>query len=64
MGGIDDEEMYAVFNMGIGFALVVPEGSEEEWSDALKAKGERVIRLGSVEEGERGVVWAPGGERR
>ena len=58
LGRVDEGEMYAVFNMGVGFTLVVPEGSEEEWTTALQDRGEPVIRLGSVEEGERSVVWA------
>ena len=57
LGGIDEEEMYSVFNMGVGFALVVPKGSEEAWITALQARGETVIRLGAVEEGEGAVVW-------
>ncbi len=57
MGGIGREEMFEVFNMGIGFILVVPAGSEEEWLAALRETGEPAVPLGGVEEGERGVVW-------
>jgi len=57
LGQIDDEEMFSVFNMGIGFVLVVPPDSEEAWTGALEGRGERVIRLGHVEEGDCAVVW-------
>lgn len=57
LGRIERDEMYEVFNMGIGFVLAVPAGSESEWVAALGERGESAVRLGSVEEGDRSVVW-------
>lgn len=48
LGGIPDEELYRVFNMGAGFCAVVPEGEAER---ALAMGAERDVagwRLGSV----------------
>jgi len=60
IGSIETDEMFSVFNMGIGFVLVVPEGSESDWSSALRARGESPIPLGRVEEGEHRVRWSEG----
>ncbi|MBD3162958.1 MAG: phosphoribosylformylglycinamidine cyclo-ligase, partial [Candidatus Eisenbacteria bacterium] len=57
LGEVPIAEMRAVFNMGIGYILVVPAGSEEEWSAAIAEAGESPVPLGGVEEGESGVVW-------
>jgi phosphoribosylformylglycinamidine cyclo-ligase len=57
LGRISTAEMFDVFNMGIGYVLVVPEGSEREWTAALAARGEAALAIGRVEEGERGVVF-------
>ena len=61
LGGVAPAEMYAVFNMGIGFILVVPAASEAEWRAALEERGERPVVLGAIEEGEGGVVWSGAG---
>lgn len=48
LGGIPDEELYRVFNMGVGFCAVVPDGEAER---ALAIGAEHGIagwRLGSV----------------
>ncbi len=57
LGGIHEDEMLQVFNMGVGFILVVPEKNEPEWIAALRGRAEEPIRLGRVEEGEGGVAW-------
>ena len=54
-GGIDDAEMFRVFNMGIGFAMVVP---PDQATDALRIASEHghsVSRIGTVTD-ERGTV--------
>lgn len=57
LGSVDRDEMYSVFNMGIGFVLVVPEDSERAWIEALEEKGEKVVQIGRAVEGEPGVDW-------
>jgi phosphoribosylformylglycinamidine cyclo-ligase len=42
-GNIDRQEMYQVFNMGIGMAIVVAEHNEQRATSILKAK--RIGRL-------------------
>ncbi len=56
IGQIVDEEMFHTFNMGVGFVLVVEEGTADAVASSLSAKGERVYRIGEVEAGERAVV--------
>lgn len=56
IGQIADEEMLHTFNMGVGFVLVVEEGTADAVASSLSAKGERVYRIGEVEAGERAVV--------
>lgn len=56
LGRVSPEEMYHVFNMGIGFVLVVPDGQADEAASRLSARGETAYRIGRVEAGERGVV--------
>ena len=47
--GASDEDMFATFNMGIGFVLVVPPGSVE---DVLARSGPQAYRLGEVTTGQ------------
>ncbi len=48
-GRISEEEMYRVFNCGIGFVLVVPEEEVEEVEAVARALGEKVFRIGYIE---------------
>jgi phosphoribosylformylglycinamidine cyclo-ligase len=59
LGKISDEEMYRVFNMGVGLALAVPPGEAERVKELLASLGERsVMRLGYAvrDEGKRIVI--------
>ena len=51
-GGVTDAEMRRAFNMGVGFAMVVPAGQSAPLIDALVAAGEDAFLLGQVTEGE------------
>ena len=55
-GGVAEAEMFRVFNMGIGLALVVAEAEAEAVALALAGAGEKIIRLGRLEAGPRGVL--------
>jgi phosphoribosylformylglycinamidine cyclo-ligase len=56
-GDVELEEMFRVFNMGIGMVAVVARESVAETVAALTRAGERVWPIGLVREGERGVVF-------
>ena len=47
-GDVDAATMYATFNMGIGFCVVVGEDELQAALDALKAAGEDATRIGTV----------------
>jgi phosphoribosylformylglycinamidine cyclo-ligase len=47
-GGIDAATMYATFNMGIGFCIVVDKSAQQAALDVLKAAGEDPVLIGSV----------------
>ncbi len=47
-GGVDAATMYATFNMGIGFCVVVGEEDLQAAVDALKGAGEDATRIGTV----------------
>lgn len=55
-GPVEEPEMYRVFNMGIGFVLIV----SADFADAIERKltryGETVYRIGSITKGSQQVV--------
>ena len=57
-GRIDDTEMFRVFNMGVGFAVVVAEPHSQTALDAIEASGYSALRLGTVTD-EPGVKIKP-----
>lgn len=56
-GGVDDAEMYATFNMGVGMIVVVPKERGRLSTDICRANGAEAWIIGSVTSGERGVEW-------
>jgi phosphoribosylformylglycinamidine cyclo-ligase len=56
LGRVPDEDMYHTFNMGIGFALVVPEADAERAVSRLSAGGETAYHIGRIEAGEKSVL--------
>ncbi len=56
-GDVELEEMFRVFNMGIGMVAVVARDAVAAVSGALARSGERAWPIGLVREGERGVVF-------
>ena len=55
-GDIDEQEMFRVFNMGIGYVLIVRPHFAESIQHALRRSGEQVCVLGRVEPGSGRVV--------
>jgi phosphoribosylformylglycinamidine cyclo-ligase len=54
-GNVPAEEMLRVFNLGIGFVVVVAEADAERGLDLLAKAGEAVVRIGRIVAGERGA---------
>ena len=55
-GPVEEAEMFRVFNMGIGFVLVVAEDFAESIAAKLRRFGEKVYRIGRVTTGTGKVV--------
>lgn len=48
VGGIEDEEMYTAYNMGIGFCVIAPEHAAGQVLDILKRHGRDAQPIGRV----------------
>jgi phosphoribosylformylglycinamidine cyclo-ligase len=57
-GDISDDEMFRVFNMGIGLVLVCGGTDADRVVSALQQAGERPVRLGTVVPGPKRVTYA------
>lgn len=51
-GGVDEAEMRRVFNMGIGYCLIVRPAFAKAVKDHLKKLGEKVYEIGVIEKGK------------
>jgi phosphoribosylformylglycinamidine cyclo-ligase len=56
-GGVESDEMFRVFNMGVGMVALVAPGALRDVLAALRAAGQRAWPIGTVQEGGRGVVY-------
>ncbi|MGI8709223.1 MAG: phosphoribosylformylglycinamidine cyclo-ligase [Actinomycetota bacterium] len=54
-GGIEDAEMFRVFNMGIGFVIIVPDNQVDDVLRIASEHGHSASRIGTVSD-ERGIV--------
>jgi len=61
VGNIPDDEMYRVFNMGIGFVVIVPSSQEERALARIRSSGYEARRIGEVVPGPRRVDLVPVG---
>ncbi len=57
-GPVDQVEMFRVFNMGVGFVLVVAAGNAGPVMTRLRKTGQRCWLLGKVVKGGPGLRWA------
>ncbi len=55
-GPVEEEEMFRVFNMGIGFVLIVAEDFADSITKKLTKFGEKVYRVGRITTGTGKVV--------
>ncbi len=51
-GGVSDDEMAKVFNMGVGYCLIVRPTFADSIARRLEKLGERVYRLGTITKGQ------------
>ena len=58
LGDVDDDEMYRVFNMGVGLALVVSPYYAESIQQQLATLGLESWVIGRAVEGDQNVTWA------
>jgi phosphoribosylformylglycinamidine cyclo-ligase len=54
-GGVPDDEMHAVFNMGCGFCVVVAPEDEDAALNLLREHYPEAMRIGRAAAGERGI---------
>ncbi len=55
-GPVDEEEMFRVFNMGIGYVLIVAEDFADSIASMLSKSGENVYKIGTVTSGGGKVI--------
>ena len=55
-GEIEQDEMFNVFNMGIGMVFAVREKDEMRVVEKLKSLGEKPFVIGTIEQGEKKVI--------
>ncbi|QIN78656.1 phosphoribosylformylglycinamidine cyclo-ligase [Rubrobacter marinus] len=60
LGKVSEDEMRRVFNLGVGFCVVVESGDAEEAMAVLRDAGSGARRIGEVV-GDGGVEFVPGG---
>ena len=58
-GNVDEDEMYRVFNMGIGMVIVVDTENVEVAIETLRKMDESVCEIGEIVTGEQGVKLCP-----
>jgi phosphoribosylformylglycinamidine cyclo-ligase len=57
-GHVAHDEMFRVFNMGIGLVVVVSPGRAEKVMRLAEGQGDKAFRIGVIEKGQRGVRYA------
>ena len=55
-GPVEEEEMFRVFNMGIGYILVVAEDFADSIAEKLTSYGEKVYKIGRITSGSGNVI--------
>jgi phosphoribosylformylglycinamidine cyclo-ligase len=56
-GGVEEKEMWNVFNMGIGYVVIVRPAFADSIREQLEKLGETVAVIGKVVRGSGAVVW-------
>ena len=56
LGPVQEEEMFRVFNMGIGYILAVEADYADQIAANIAESGEKVYKIGTIEKGEKKVI--------
>ncbi len=59
-GSVPESDARQSFNLGLGLVVVTAADAAEALAAELATRGERVVRIGAIRAGERGVTWQPG----
>ena len=57
-GRIEEDEMYRVFNMGIGMVVIVRPADVDKSLQLLRKAGEKPVAIGNIQTGRKGVYYA------
>lgn len=60
IGGIEEQEMFRTFNMGIGMVLIVPGDQAQNIVSDLSSIGEKALLIGEITEGKQIVEYRSG----
>lgn len=55
LGQIESEEMVKIFNLGIGYVVILPEAEAKKAKSVLEKAGEKVFEIGQIKRGAVGV---------
>ncbi len=55
-GEVPEDELWEVFNMGLGFILIIPKEQAQEALQFLKSQGERAYQVGEIVQGHGQVI--------
>ena len=55
-GGMEEEMMYATYNMGLGMIIAVDPSDADKAMEAIEAAGDKAYLVGHIEEGEKEAV--------
>ncbi len=58
-GNVDEDEMYRVFNMGIGMAVVLAPENVDVAVESLRTFDNSIFQIGEIVSGEKGVELCP-----
>lgn len=64
VGRVEEEEMYRVFNMGIGLVLVTPAGHADKVITRVAELGDRGYQIGEIVAGEKRVEYVGTGTHK
>ena len=55
-GNIEEQMMYNTYNMGLGMIVAIDKADVDKTMEAIRATGDTPYVVGSIVEGEKGVI--------